>query len=61
MKTVENIEESICSPIFTTVENTILKESFETSTLKDDSKDRNFSVESLIADGSDEEEETIVS
>lgn len=58
MKIVENTEESICSPILKTVDNTILQESFETLTIKDDSKDHDFSVESLFADGSGEEEET---
>lgn len=37
------------------VENT---EEFETLTIKDDSKDHDFSVESWVADGSGEEEET---
>lgn len=61
MKIVENTEESICSPILKTVDNTILEESFETLTIKDDSKDHDFSVKSLVADGSGEEEETTVS
>lgn len=58
MKIVENTEESICSPILKTVDNTILEESFETLTIKDDSKDHDFSVASFVADGSGEEEET---
>lgn len=61
MKIVENTEESICSPILKTVDNTILEESFKTLNIKDDSKDHNFSVESWVADGSSEEEETTVS